>query len=88
MLTVSELYRTEPRNLTRAAFEAIRRQARRNGCAYRLRGCYVSRHGVEACDATGNLLQARATLLDGAQWSRRNGLRDAARSLLQRAAAY
>lgn len=80
--TLSALYGMNPRALTRAQYKEIQRRARNMGHAYRVGSCYVSRRGVEPCDAIGNLVTPRAQRIEAAQYARRIGLCDAARRIL------
>jgi hypothetical protein len=82
MFTIGDMWRMNPRELTRAQFHAIRQRARRNGCSYRVGCSYIGRYGVESCDGNGNRLESRAQRLAAAQWARQSGLRYAARRIL------
>lgn len=82
MMNISDMYRMNPRHLTREQFKTIRSRARRLGFSYRVGCSYVGRYGIEPCDNSGNRIEPRASKLNAAQWARKTGLRDAARRIL------
>lgn len=82
MLTIADMWRMNPRAMDRATYRAIHRRARRNGCSYRVGCSYIGRYGIEPCNDSGVRIEPRAVRLHAAQWSRRNGLRYAARRIL------
>ena len=82
---MSDLYRMDPRKITRAQYLAVRRNARRGRCSYRVGLCYIGRD-VVACDSSGCYLprdrRARALNLAHAAACRREKRYDAARQIL------
>jgi hypothetical protein len=80
--TIVDMWRMNPRQMTRAEYKAIQSRARRAGCSYRVGCSYVGRYGIESCDGSGNRVQPRAIKLTAAQYARQSGLRDAARRIL------
>lgn len=64
-----DLFHINPRTISRADFNALRRSARKGRCSYRLGLSYVGKE-VTPCDSSGVIVRGVWHKLQAAQWAR------------------
>jgi hypothetical protein len=70
MKTISQLYLINAHSMSRADFYALRRNARRARCSFKVGQFYIGPGGVAPCDRSGILQTGIWHKLQSAQWAR------------------